>query len=91
MSNPLCYAGGMKIQRTYRIPLKALIFQPATIARFGPARLVKHSDGPYELIGGTADDRAAAREWCSLFAPEVVFPSKPAAPHSARIAIAIAA
>jgi len=76
MSNPFCHAGGMKIKRTYRIPLHALIFQPTTIARFGPARLVWHFDGPYELIGGTADDRAAAREWCSLFAPEIVFASE---------------
>ncbi len=42
---------------------------------FGTARLVKKSDGPHELIGGTADDHAAAREWCSLFAPEIVFKS----------------
>ncbi len=63
----------MKINRTYRIPLHALIFQPTTIARFGQATLVKHFNGQHELIGGTPADRAAAREWCSLFAPEVVF------------------
>ena len=38
---------------------------------------VRHFDGPYELVGGTMEDRAAAQEWCSLFAPEVVFSSKP--------------
>jgi hypothetical protein len=44
-----------------------------TIARFGAARLVRKLDGRHELIGGTPDDRSAAREWCSLFAPEIVF------------------
>ena len=42
-----------------------------TIARFGAARLVRKLDGRHELIGGTAEDHAAAREWCSLFAPEI--------------------
>jgi len=87
MSNPFCHAGGMKIKRTYKIPLHALNFEPATVARFGAAHLVRHFDGPYELVGGTPDDQAAAREWCSLFAPEVVF-SGPAGRNSA---IAIAA
>jgi hypothetical protein len=77
MSNRLGHAGRMKIKRTYLIPLAALDFQPTTIARFGHARLVKHFDGPYELIGGTAEQHAAAREWCSLFAPEVVFSGSP--------------
>ena len=45
------------------------------IAQFGPARLVRYLDGHHELIGGTEDHRATAREWCSLFAPEVVFNS----------------
>jgi hypothetical protein len=63
----------MKIKRKYEIPPRALIFQPTTVARFGHARLVKQFDGPYELVGGTPDDRVAAHEWCSLFAPEVVF------------------
>ncbi len=75
MSNPIIHAGGVKIKRTYQVPLTALIFQPTTIAWFGPARLIKHFDGPYELVGGSPADQAAAREWCSLFAPEVVFTS----------------
>lgn len=75
MSNRLCNAGGMKMKRNHRLPINALIFQPTTIARFGPAHLVKHFDGHHELIGGTAEHHAAAREWCSLFAPEVVFKS----------------
>ena len=67
----------MKNKRTHQTPLHALVFQPTTIARFGPARLIKHFDGPYELIGGTPADQAAAREWCSMFAPGVVFSGTP--------------
>ena len=63
----------MKNKRMYRIPLHALNFEPTTIARFGAASLVRHFDGPYELVGGTPEDRAAAAEWCSLFAPAAVF------------------
>jgi hypothetical protein len=44
-----------------------------TIATFDNARLVKRLDGKIELIGGTADDRAAAREWCSLLLHEAAF------------------
>ena len=47
------------------------------IARFGTARLVKNANGRHELIGGTAMDCAEAREWCSLFAPDVVFSPAP--------------
>ena len=43
------------------------------IATFGDARLVRKLDGRHELIGGTPDDLTAAREWCSLFAHELVF------------------
>ena len=46
-----------------------------TIATFGAARLVKRLNGRIELLGGTAEDHADAREWCSLFAPEMVFSS----------------
>jgi len=74
----------MKIIKRYQIPLAALMFQTTIIARFGPARLVRHDgrcgshwpsarSGKHELIGGTQEHRAAAREWCSLFAPEIVF------------------
>ncbi len=41
-----------------------------TLARFGEARLVKKLTGKVELIGGSADDRTAAREWVSLFLHE---------------------
>lgn len=64
----------MKMKRPYQTLLHGLVFQPTIVARFGPSRLIKHLDGPYELVGGSPTDQAAAREWCSLFAPEVVFP-----------------
>jgi hypothetical protein len=62
-----------------------------TIAYFGPARLVRHVDGRHELIDGTPAHHTAAREWCSMFAPEIVFsPRDPVArlPRPARVAFA---
>jgi len=47
--------------------------QGETIARFGQAQLVRQPDGRHELMGGTAADHGDARDWCSFFAPEVVF------------------
>jgi len=67
----------MKNKRTYRIPLHALNFPPETVARFGAARLIRYFDGPYELVGGTPEDRADAAQWCALFAPNVVFSGTP--------------
>ena len=43
-----------------------------TLANFGAARLVKRLTGRIELLGGSPDDRAAAREWCSLFLHEAI-------------------
>jgi hypothetical protein len=73
MSNRPCHAVRMKIKNRYQFPLVALMFQSTTIARFGPARLVRKPNGRHELIGGSTGHRVAAREWCSIFAPEVVF------------------
>jgi hypothetical protein len=67
----------MTTKRLNQSRVHAFLFRPTTIARFGRASLVKHFDGPYELRGGTAEERAAARDWCSLFAPQVVFASPP--------------
>ena len=67
----------MKITKSFKFPLVALMFQTTTVARFGPARLIRKPDGRHELIGGTEDHRATAREWCSLFAPEIVFATAP--------------
>lgn len=47
------------------------------VASFGDADLVRHDDGRRELRGGSPVDRAAAREWCSLFQHEAAFPGEP--------------
>jgi hypothetical protein len=44
----------------------------SVIAVFGAAQLVRHSDGRYELRGGSAADHTDAREWISLFLHEAV-------------------
>lgn len=41
-----------------------------TMARFGEARLVKRLTGKIELVGGTDEDRTAAKEWVSMFLHE---------------------
>jgi len=41
-----------------------------TLAVFGKARLIKQLTGRIELVGGTADDRTAAKEWASFFLHE---------------------
>lgn len=45
-----------------------------TLATFGSARLVKRRNGKIELRGGSVPDRAAAREWISLFLHEAIVP-----------------
>jgi hypothetical protein len=42
------------------------------IAAWGQAQLIKYLDGKTELRGGSAQDRAEAREWMSLFWGEAV-------------------
>jgi hypothetical protein len=61
-------------------------FGPRLIATFGNARLVRQPDGRYELQGGSPADCTAAREWCSLFAPEIVF-SAPRRPRPMAYAV----
>ena len=41
-----------------------------TVAKFGTARLIQKPTGKIELIGGTATERIAAKEWVSLFLHE---------------------
>ena len=56
--------------------LKNLIpqrYRRQLVRQFGEASLVRLSNGQHELIGGTDADRAAAFEWTSLFAHEIVF------------------
>ena len=81
MSNPLCHDNGMKTKSS--VPFWNSSFSllhgagRQFVAAFGTARLVKSQNGRHEIIGGTADDHAAAHEWCSLFAHEVVFSGTP--------------
>ena len=42
------------------------------IASWGEAELVRHLGDRYELRGGSAEDRQAAREWISLFLHQAV-------------------
>ena len=60
--------------------LRPALLEGETIATFGDARLVKNLNGKFQLIGGTPDDRAAAREWCSHFLHEAIIPPDPKAP-----------
>jgi len=56
--------------------LKNLIparYRSKLVRQFGNAKLVKLANGQHELLGGTEADRAAAYEWTSLFAHEIVF------------------
>ena len=42
------------------------------VALFGQARLMRESDGRFQLEGGNRHDRLAAVEWTSMFLPEAV-------------------
>ncbi|HVV01875.1 MAG TPA: hypothetical protein VHH88_10975 [Verrucomicrobiae bacterium] len=59
----------MKEQKSY---LGARRAEPPVIALFGRGRLVKKSRTQFELVGGTRDDYAEAREWVSFFLHEAV-------------------
>ena len=48
-------------------------FRNRLVRRFGKAKIIRKSDGRHELIGGDDIERAAAFEWASLFAHEIVF------------------
>ena len=51
--------------------------QGEVIAGWGDARLIRHPDGHHQLVGGTAADQAAARQWITLFAPDIVLTHHP--------------
>ena len=69
MSRVPCQNEGMKMILSL---WKRLVQPPQKINQFGSARLVKYGS-KYSLLGGTQDDQTAAREWASMFAPEIVF------------------
>jgi hypothetical protein len=50
-----------------------LINSSRIINRFGNAWLIQMADRQFRLVGGSPDDLAAAEEWASLFAHEIVF------------------
>jgi len=56
--------------------------QTPTAIRFGTAKLIKHSPGRYELIGGSEVDQSMALEWASFFGHEIAFspPTDPPSP-----------
>lgn len=65
--------------------LLSSILDTHEIRRFGHAQLVCRRNGRHELLGGSPSDLAAAREWVSLFAHEIVFtPSRSCARRNCR-------
>ena len=55
---------------------KAAPFWPVPdelIAKFGPVCLYREADGRHRLGGGTAEQRAAARQWCTQHTPFIQF------------------
>jgi len=90
MSKAPCDTGRMNMKQrlSFGAPTTRSTLPPRhrLIARFGAARLVRKPNGRHELIGGTPADCAEAREWCSLFAPEVVFSSAPSEPPAIFLA-----
>jgi len=67
----LSYAIGQAVRMKLNILAWLKQEEGETLATFGNARLVKRLTGKIELVGGSAGDRAAAKEWCSLFLHEV--------------------
>ena len=51
------------------------------VAYFGQAQLIKFLDGTLEPRGGSAQDRAEAREWMSLFWHEAAVRCVPGNPR----------
>jgi hypothetical protein len=47
------------------------------IALFGRAQLVRHLDGSCEIVGGSDEDRDAARDWISLYLHNVILRAAP--------------
>ena len=52
--------------------IESIMVQTKTVARFGTARLIQMPSGRFLLVGGTTEERLAAREWASLFLHEAV-------------------
>ena len=52
--------------------IEIILGRSKIVARFGTAKLVEEPRGRFQLVGGSAEDRLAAREWASLFLHEAV-------------------
>jgi len=52
--------------------IETIMVQTKTVARFGTARLIQAPSGRFHLVGGTSEERLAAKEWASLFLHEAV-------------------
>lgn len=72
LSNPGGQSIGMNIKRLFSM----VDGNETVVATFGHARLIRHSNGRHELVGGSRAEHSAAREWCSLFGHELVFSSR---------------
>ncbi len=68
MSDPLMQNARMRLNPVFIQTQSSHVIQ-----HFGGARLVKHANGTHELLGGSAADLTAAKEWASLFAHDLVF------------------
>jgi hypothetical protein len=74
MSQRPGHAGHMKIPKSVSFLRSRFDFFNGAgrklIAAFGTARLVRNQNGRHELIGGTVDDHAAARECVHCLRPK---------------------
>lgn len=61
-------------------PASSPFASPDIITTFGPAALVRCPDGQVQLEGGGHRERIEAREWISLFRPELVLKPQDAEP-----------
>ena len=69
MSHPLCQHQGMKLMQRLQ---NRFNLGGKTIQQFGQAKLIRQPEGQHELIGGTPEDRANARDYIAFFQHEVV-------------------
>jgi hypothetical protein len=70
LSDPTSYRSHMTNEITLEEPTELLV------ATFGRARLVQTPARRFELRGGTLADLIDAREWASLFMPEITISKK---------------
>ena len=69
MSYPDCQNRGMKLMQRLQQRLNR---SEKIVRQFGQAKLIRQPEGRHELVGGTAEDRANARDYIAFFQHEVV-------------------